>query len=77
MYEWSVFALFRDEAVLLSLVFQKVVEFLKYLVVQIPAKILVAVGEEVEDILSVFAAHTMEVVGYDVTCQAERIEVGD
>jgi hypothetical protein len=51
--------------------------FYEDLVVQIPTEIFVTVGEKIEYVLTVFAAHSVEVVGYDVTRQAERVEVGD
>ena len=67
----------RDEIVVLYLVFQEIVKLFKDLVIQIPAEIPVAVGVEIEDVLAVFAAHSVEVVSDDVACQSERIQVGD
>ena len=69
--------MFGFEAVVVYLVFQEIIELLEDMVVQIPAEIFVAVGEEIEDILSVLASDAVEVVGDDVARQAERVEVGD
>ena len=75
--EWGVLALFRLKAIVMYLVFQEIVKLLEDLVVQIPAEIIVAVGEEVEDVLAVFASNAVEVIGHDVARQSERVEVGD
>lgn len=40
-------------------------------------EVTVAVGEEVEDVLAVFLAHAVEVVGHDEAPHPELIEVGD
>lgn len=64
-------------AVFLYLVHQEVVEFLEDVGRHVPVEITVAVGEEVEDVLAVFLAHAVEVVGHDEAPHPELIEVGD
>lgn len=64
-------------AVILYLVHQEVVELLEDVGRHVPVEITVAVGEEVEDVLAVFLAHAVEVVGHDETPHPELIEVGD
>lgn len=64
-------------AVFLYLVHQEVVELLEDVGRHVPVEILVAVGEEVEDVLAVLLAHAVEVVGHDEAPHPELIEVGD
>lgn len=64
-------------AVFLYLVHQEVVELLENVGCHVPVEIVVAVGEEVEDVLAVLLAHAVEVVGHDETPHPELIEVGD